>query len=235
MGPVLAEFLVEFLPFEEEPRNQIRSVRLVLQGELIGSEERARLWERGRVRNALHVGFLQALPDDLPEPPPAHPDFTRVQGAIPGLVAAGNPFVRQYLRLLDAAGQAFLATVEQVMRKPSNQDVMVELMHALASYGKQLPLPQRAQADTAAMAAAAEALLYGEQAEDETAAQQLADLLEVLPEHRQRIHAMLMLAMLDEQVLNPIFSRTDAIGTVMRKKLKPVTDPIREGLARLRA
>jgi hypothetical protein len=35
MGSVLADFLVEFLPFEEEARNQIKSVRLVLQGNLI--------------------------------------------------------------------------------------------------------------------------------------------------------------------------------------------------------
>ena len=46
--------------------------------------------------------------------------------------------------------------------------------------------------------------------------------------------AMLFLAMLDEPVLNPVFSRTDAIGTVMRKKLKPVTGPIHEQIAALR-
>jgi len=50
MGPVLAEFLLEFLPFEEEPRDQIRSVRLVLQGDLISTAERERLWEKGRHR-----------------------------------------------------------------------------------------------------------------------------------------------------------------------------------------
>jgi len=33
---------------------------------------------------------------------------------------------------------------------------------------------------------------------------------------------------------NPIFARTDAIGTVMRKKIKPVTDRIIEQLLILR-
>jgi hypothetical protein len=39
---------------------------------------------------------------------------------------------------------------------------------------------------------------------------------------------MLVLALLGESVLNPVFSKTDAIGTVMRKKLKPLIDPIHE-------
>jgi hypothetical protein len=43
--------------------------------------------------------------------------------------------------------------------------------------------------------------------------------------------AMTVLACLSVKLLNPIFSRTDAIGTVMRKKIKPVTDPIFEQLA----
>ncbi len=42
------------------------------------------------------------------------------------------------------------------------------------------------------------------------------------------MRAMLVLALLGEAVLNPVFSRTDAIGTVMRKKLKPLTEPIHE-------
>jgi len=35
-------------------------------------------------------------------------------------------------------------------------------------------------------------------------------------------------------VLDPVFSRTDAIGTVMRKKLKPVTEPMHEQIEVLR-
>jgi len=35
-------------------------------------------------------------------------------------------------------------------------------------------------------------------------------------------------------VLDAVFSRTDAIGTVMRKKLKPVTESIHEQINILR-
>jgi hypothetical protein len=62
----------------------------------------------------------------------------------------------------------------------------------------------------------------------------LKPLFQNLPDCKHHIRAMLFLAMLDEPVLNPVFSRTDAIGTVMRKKLKPVTGPIHEQIAALR-
>jgi len=234
MGPVLAEFLVEFLPFEEEPRDQIRSVRLVLQGELINTAERERLWEKGRHRNALHVGFLQAVPDDLPEPLQPHAQWARLQPQLAALADSGNPFARQYLRLLGPAGQAFLATVERVMQKPSNQDVMVELMQALAGYSSMLPLSHAGLSAIEALGPAADALMSGEQAQDDAASQALSALLQTLPQERQRIRAMLVLAMLDEPMLNPVFSRTDAIGTVMRKKLKPVTGPVLEQIDLLR-
>ena len=55
---------------------------------------------------------------------------------------------------------------------------------------------------------------------------QLAELLQAVPEARSRVRAMLILAMVNEPVVNPVFSRTDAIGTVMRKKLRPVSGPI---------
>ena len=64
---------------------------------------------------------------------------------------------------------------------------------------------------------------------------ELQALIDAWPEGRHCIRAMLILALLGEKVLNPIFSRTDAIGTVMRKKLKPVTEPIHEQIAVLRS
>ena len=46
--------------------------------------------------------------------------------------------------------------------------------------------------------------------------------------------AMTVMACLSVKLVNPIFARTDAIGTVMRKKIKPVTDSILEQLQILR-
>jgi len=238
MGPVLADFLIEFLPFEEEACDQISTVSLVLQGDLVEAGLRARLWEKGRLKNAYYVGFLQALPDDLPGGHSAHPEQDRVAQQLAGLLAVDNPFALQLCRLLSPAGQAYLACVEAVLKKPSNQDVMVELMHAIEAYSAALPVGKQRKFDisdvarkSGVLAGAADA---GLNCTDENAGQCLQALFQVLPDDERRIRAMLFLALLGEPVLDPVFSRTDAIGTVMRKKLKPVTEPIHEQIRVLR-
>jgi hypothetical protein len=238
MGPVLADFLVEFLPFEEEACDQISTVSLVLQGDLVEAGIRARLWEKGRLKNAYYVGFLQALPDDLPEGHSVHPELDRVTQQLAGLLAVDNPFAVQLCRLLSPAGQAYLACVEAVLKKPSNQDVMVELMHAIEAYSAALPVGKQRKFDISDVArmsgvpgGAADA---GLNCTDESAGQCLQALFQALPDDEQRIRAMLFLALLGEPVLDTVFSRTDAIGTVMRKKLKPVTEPIHEQIRVLR-
>jgi hypothetical protein len=225
MGPVLAEFLVEFLPFEEEARDQIQSVRLVLQGDLISAAQRIKLWERGRHRNAFYVGFLQALPDALPGDRPANPAWEKAADTLAEQHAAKNPYVVQLCRLLSAAGQNYLATVEAVLNKPANQDVMVELMHALSGYAAELPIARQRLETTDEVHRQVDAML---DAAAVGQAPDLAALLQALPEGVHHIRAMLFLGLLGEPVLDPVLSRTDAIGTVMRKKLRPVTLPIQE-------
>ncbi|MCK7576981.1 MAG: hypothetical protein MZV65_14810 [Chromatiales bacterium] len=57
MGRVLADFLVEHLPFETEARVIIDTVRLVLQPGLVSADTRRRLWDKGDPRG---------VPDRLP-------------------------------------------------------------------------------------------------------------------------------------------------------------------------
>jgi hypothetical protein len=227
MGPVLADFLIEFLPFEEDASSQIKTVSLVLQSDLVAEDVRIRLWKKGRLKNSYLVGFLQTLPDALPEQCDAHPGYQAVTGKLSGLLAAENPFAGQLCRLLSPAGQAYLDCVGAVLKKPSNQDVMVELMHAMAAYSCSLPvtMPRKFHINDVARLS----VEPGDGAlVDADARQYLQALLDALPEGKKYIHAMLFLAMLAEPILDPVFSKTDAIGTVMRKKLQPVTEPINE-------
>lgn len=226
MGPVLAEFLIEFLPFEEEARDQIASVRLVLQGDLVDEEVRYSLWEKGRHKNAFYVGFLQSIPDALPDLSAPSPVWVEIRGRLAALVAAGNPYAAQLCRLLCPAGQAWLGTVQAVMKKPVNQDVMVELMHAIAGYFRPLPFERAILTDLQDIVVAVDHMLDAAPA----SLPQLACLMQAVPDAMPQVRAMLVLSMLDEPVLNPVFSRTDAIGTVMRKKLRPVTEPLQEQL-----
>jgi hypothetical protein len=228
MGPVLADFLVEFLPFEEEACDQIKSVRLVLQGELIDHDVKMKLWERGKNRNAFYVGFLQALPDSLPEQGDANPAWKELQGKLAKLVEAGNPFARQLCRLLGPSGQTWLAGVGTVLKKPSNQDVVVELLHAIADYSCLLETGSERRTDIDTIFSVADGQIDGRLQVAGDTGNWLESLVSTVPDTLPKIRAMLFLSMLNEPVIDPVFSRTDAIGTVMRKKMKPVSEPIQQ-------
>ena len=67
MGKVLAEYLIEYLPFETDTEKMMESVRLVLQSGLIGEKQHQNLWKKSARKQAYQVGFLAAIPDDLPD------------------------------------------------------------------------------------------------------------------------------------------------------------------------
>ena len=230
MGPVLVDFLVEFLPFETEARDMIASVRLILQSGLVSQETRNELWARGRHKNAYYVGFLQAIPDELPSGIGPHPLRDEVCEKLEGLMKTGNPFAVQLCRLLGSAGQRFLEAVEDVLDKPSNQDVVVSLLHAIAAYFYSIRTNDTGLQTMDDVLAAADKLMIS----GAVPGNALGELLAVVPGMEREVHAMLVLSMVDEPLVNPIFSRTDAIGTVMRRKLKPVTEPLQQYIDRLR-
>jgi hypothetical protein len=60
------------------------------------------------------------------------------------------------------------------------------------------------------------------------------EVLQVVPGHRNDVASMLTLSWIGEALVNPIFARTDAIGSVMRKKILPVSEPIQQQLNQLR-
>jgi hypothetical protein len=227
MGPVLADFLVEFLPFETEARDMIDSVRLILQSGLIGSETRAELWARGRHKNAYYVGFLQAVPDELPAVAEPHPSRDEVCEKLGELRRNGNPFAVQLCRLLGSEGQGFLDTVETVLDKPSNQDVVVSLLHAIAAYFHSIRADGAGYQTMEDILATADRLMAGP-------GHALEELTSHVPAMKREVHAMLVLSMVDEPLVNPVFSRTDAIGTVMRRKLRPVFEQLQQYIDRLR-
>jgi hypothetical protein len=129
LGPVLASHLVEHLAFEDAPRVQMETVRLVLQPGLIGAGERARLWEAARKKTACLMGFMQALPDALPDAAAPHPALAAAQAA-----AAEQPAAQPLARAWSAPGQAWLASALEVLARPGHPDVAVALFEALGGY-----------------------------------------------------------------------------------------------------
>ncbi len=223
MGKRLAEYLIEHLPFETEPRDMLNTVRLVLQPGLINEEQKQKLWESGARNKSYRIGFLETLPHDLPEKQPARADIEQLREKL--AVLEENLFARRLLLMLDEVGQSFLSIAEEVMINPADQDVASALFNALGRHLRELRT-----VDALRELSEIEVLIEQRMREEET----LRELQEFAPELSEELRAMLTLAHVSEYLLNPIFGQTDAVGTVMNEKIEPVTLPLRQAIARLR-
>ena len=219
MGPVLAEFLVDHLPFETSPHVIIDTVRIVLQPGLIGSEAVNRLWNRAKSDNTYYVGFLQARPNGLPGDRTARADWKRLERLLAPLLGAGNPYALALARLLDAPGQTFLAACEDVLRRPADQDVVRAVFRVMDAYFGPMRRSQEEEVKLPVVLEEVERCL-----ENPDAA--LAEVLQGVPECLADVRALLVLAEVGESTVAPILVRTTAIGTLMRRKLEPVMEPV---------
>lgn len=230
MGKVLADYLVEHLPFENDPHIIIDTINILLQPGLISDETRQQLWKKGSVDNAYLVGFLARTPDMLPEQQQPRADFEAVRAALEVLIDRGNIYAKLLHRILSAQGQTFLHAFEDVMRYPANQDVVLALLEALWGYFAELHAEySRGNEDTVDTIVSNVAALLSKQ----EPASQLADLARAVPALSAEIQAMLVLSQIDANIATPILSQTTAHGTLMRKKLEPVSLPILQLIATL--
>jgi len=124
MGKVLAEFLIEHLPFEGDPIAAMQSVRAVLAAGLLDAEKRDQLWAKGKRRPYYLIGFLESLPDDLPpEAPRALPD------QLPD-----TPAARLLTRCYSGTGQSWIKTAELTLEKPPAHEAVYLLLDLLGQY-----------------------------------------------------------------------------------------------------
>jgi hypothetical protein len=127
--------------------------------------------------------------------------------------------------------------MDQVIKKPNNQDVVIGYLRVLSHYfastcpecapqsgvnNTRLHELEGSEVDMQSLIRLAGE--YINSSSDEL----LKAVLERVPQLCEEIRAMLTLSMVSELVINPIFARTDAIGTLMRKKLEPVSGPLLE-------
>ncbi len=222
----LSAYLLEFLPFEIEHRDMIESARLCLQPSLLSDEEVDGLWKRAKRRQSLYVGFLHTLPDDLPEISTEHLEFDDIKQKITSCIES-NPYAQLLLRLLSDKGQAYLKTIQKVIEKASSQDTVVSLFMALNRYHKQSSLSDYIQLSVED--AEHSAIEYMKNCDNKKA----YECAELLAENSHKLTSLLVLSQMGERTLNHVFGHSDALGSVMRKRLKPVTEPLNKHISNL--
>ena len=143
------------------------------------------------------------------------------------LYDAGNRYADMIVRTFSDRGQCFINTAVEALKKPADQEVVESLLDAIAAYFSSVKPENFTPDDIEAISREAEQLC--------SADEEIKAVLEQLPELEAAIRATVILSCLGVKLVNPIFARTDAIGTMMRKKIQPVTTPVFEQLAVLQA
>lgn len=225
MGKVLADYLIDYLPFETEAEKLMESVRLVLASGLLDADQRAELWRKAGRRQAYLVGFLQALPDELPEPLPARP----LPDGVAALAAQGNPSAQLVRRVYAATGQTYIGTVEQVLSKPPNQDIVTATLDCLRAYFSVLREGEDPGLPLDALMAESEQFVGPTCPHPPT-----SELLRLAPALADELAAMHLLSGVGYGAIREVLPDPTALGTLMRRKLAPVLDPLRVRLQALR-
>ncbi len=242
IGKQLAQFLLEFLPFEEDPNNMLESVRLVLQGNLISDAEKLALWKKAKAKNTLYLGFLDTTPNNIPEPLAAHKNYQEIKEKLATLLEKNNIYAKSFCHLLSHEGQTFINTAQQAFKRPPNQAVYAALIESirrysllsqadtLYAYSLGLRSNSEIETDISEIVKICQLMVNEKvtQAVDkaDTNLRELAEVLDLLPQLKEQFLAIVILSQTSQSVTFPIFSKSNAVGSLMRKNLKFITDEV---------
>ena len=210
MGRILAEFLVEHLAFlHEDDVGILDTVAVMIYSGVLTEAERVAIWRRGNHRNAYYVPFLELCPDTLPQTKPARADFATQRATLATL--PDNPYAIMLSKALSDQGQTFLYATGVILDRPEVQEVVNHCLQALSLWCAPLRNFDEATRTTARAA-----------------------LLAVAPTLDAECAALEALAAVDADTVRPIFLKTTAIGSLMRRKIEPIVKPLLAQIAVLR-
>ena len=176
---------------------------------MLTEAERVAIWRRGIHRNAYYVPFLELCPESLPQTKPARTDFEAQREVLATL--ADNPYAIMLNKALSDQGQTFLHATGVVLERPEVQEVVNHCLQALSQWCAPLRNIDPATRDTARN-----------------------PLLAAAPHLAAECAALDALAAIDEETVRPIFIKTTAIGSLMRRKIQPIVTPLLAHIAVLR-
>ena len=219
LGEEVAHFLLEYLPFLEEPQVILLTASLILQDELLSEAQVMGLWNRARSKSAIQVAFLQARAERLPELPPPHRFAQEYAALIEAGVGQRNVLAMRLRWLWSPQGQGFVQLAERALNKVSDEDLVYPLLEAIGGW-----FAHRARTmhrDIESLQAAAE------QASQEDAAQAL---VQQAPELESTVAAVALLGEVTESICFRSILHSGAVGSQLRRKMKTEAEPIVEAL-----
>ncbi len=226
LGQELATFLMEFLPFESEAMRIVETVSLLMQHGVLSEDDRQRLWKKATHKSAYYPGFLISAVDNLPLKVPEHKDYRDISRQLAALIEQDNAAARKLLWCFSEQGQSFLHIIKLALKRPSQQDVIVTLFNAIGFQFSELGL-SRSFRSIDDLQSYNDDLYHGAVSEDDRPlAEKLGQINRRCPERKESLLAMLGLAQISETLLDPLFGGTDCLGSVMRKRIKPVSEPL---------
>jgi hypothetical protein len=221
MGKVLADFLIEHLPFEENPDARMHTIRLVLYGKLTDEATTAKLWRMAKGVPYYFIGFLEFMPENLPQDEPERTDHAEAEALLKPLAVSGNVYAERLLALLSPNGQTWLKAVTEVLARPSTSLVTYALLDAISRYFFSTGYPIKATS-LEEIFPQVEAMIKGEA----EAPEDLSALLNAAPQFVRSIQAMLGLSAITGKLADPWLLRNTAVGALMRRKIEPMIKPI---------
>ena len=217
MGPVLAAYLVEYLPFESEPEQMMMTVSLVLQPGLIDAGMKTDLWKKSQRKNPYLVGFLSSCADSIPDQQPASTYSLQLESALAG--EEENAVAQLLLRVMSPPGQAFLITLVKVLSKPATQEMVTTTLDVLAGYFSAMRPGGSVDETLDALEQDAERYINNSPTEAQSIMRKCVDC-------EQLLHSMRLLSGMSYGVIRPCLGDSTAIGSLMRRKLEPVMTPL---------
>jgi hypothetical protein len=221
MGKILADFLVEFLPFETEPLDILHTVRLLLQPGLIDNKTKQKIWERGKNKPIFRVGFLEIAADELPDPTSAHFRYQEISELVMPLSRSGNTLADFISKLFSENGQTFVTHAASLLKKPSSQEAVINVFDAIARYFSPLDMSYDLSRPVSVDAIHEYVNQIMQQPD-----QHVNELIQAAPDLTGYFRTAMVLSQLNEQMLMPMFASSTAVGSVLRKQVKPVTEPV---------
>ncbi|ODV09476.1 MAG: hypothetical protein ABT20_10705 [Rubrivivax sp. SCN 70-15] len=152
MGPTLAQYLVEHLPFEEDADAAMQSVTAIAAAGLLDEATRQRLWRAAQNRPHYLIGWLEHASQTLP-PAPA-------RELLPAWRDAADPWAGALQRWASAQGQGTLRALALALDKPPTHEAVYRVLDVTGTLFAPAPdaaPPPGLAAEAAALAALARA------------------------------------------------------------------------------